>query len=123
MDREAKTGEGGDWVCERFAAPVAASACESIAADPSDAAAADVAAAMVRAHGSKCLPDGDASGLLDKAESPALLAAVVSAAPGLWDDALSSLAGKAGVLADVLSRLSLNDEPEQIGRASCRERV
>ena len=113
VDREAKTGEGGDWVCERFAAPVAASACESIASDPSDAAAADVAAAMVRAHGSKCLPDGDASGLLDKAESPALLAAVVSAAPGLWDDALSSLAGKAGVLADVLSRLSLNDEPER----------
>ena len=126
--RRSKTGEdGGDWVRERFAKPVASASLESVAAYPGDAAAADVVAAMVRSHGAGCLPTDEAMrGLVDACESPALLAAVVSAAPELWDDALSSLSSKAGTLADVLSRLSLTggvDDEKRWGRVRLDEAV
>ena len=126
--RRLKTGEdGGDWVRERFAKPVASAALESVAAYPGDAAAADVVAAMVRSHGAGCLPTDEAMrGLVDTCESPALLAAVVSAAPELWDDALSSLSSKAGTLADVLSRLSLTggvDDAKKWGRVRLDDAV
>ena len=126
--RRMKTGEdGGDWVRERFAKPIASAALECVAANPEDAAAADVVAAMVRSHGASCLSTDEAMrGLVRACESPALLAAVVSAAPELWDDALSSLSSKAGTLADVLSRLSLTggvDDEKRWGRVRLDEAV
>ena len=127
--RRMKTGEdGGDWVRERFAKPIANGRRSNASRrNPEDAAAADVVAAMVRSHGASCLSTDEAMrGLVRACESPALLAAVVSAAPELWDDALSSLSSKAGTLADVLLRLSLTggvDDEKRWGRVRLDEAV